>query len=36
MKRLILAVLLATVVWAGVVMAQTAPQVEMYKSPYCG
>ena len=36
MKRIILAVLLAKLAWAGTVMAQTAPQVEMYKSPYCG
>ena len=36
MKRIILAVLLAKLAWAGTVMAQTAPQVEIYKNPYYG
>ncbi len=36
MKRTLFSLLFVSIAASSTVLAQTAPQVEMYKSPYCG
>ena len=36
MKRTLFSLLFVSIAGSSTVLAQTAPQVEMYKSPYCG